>query len=323
MDSILKITLATTFFMGGITYSAIMLLIYVLTGGINLNYMALFGLTMMFTYSIYGFFGLIYVLLALMASALCALMYWYDFTFQTQTLYTFIQLQMSESLKNSCDQYKQRFNDAVTKLGLTNERITIIKKYYQSVNTVADKLITFVYHYTSMFINLTSDTPGFKQIYNYYGKARVALHGMYIIMPMIRMSLQNIGRNTNRSSQSSQSSRSSPNPNLDLGFNINQNQIRTQLLPNSQVLPNDMMNNLAQLIDMFESESNTVNASDITNTNSINHRDISDTMMKTLFGNVVDAKSMHDKLNDMADMKNVEELEELMKGMLSSIPKPT
>lgn len=321
MDSILKITLAVTFFMGGITYSAIMLLMYALTNAIDLNYVALFGLTLMFTYSIYGFFGLMYVLLVLMASVLCALMYWYDFTFQS--LYTVIQSQVSGTFKDMCNQYKQRFTDAITKLGLTDERITTIKKQYQLVNTIADKFIAFVYHYTTLFINLTSDTPGFKQIYNYYGKARLVLQEVYklpMFLQLINFSLQGMNRNKNQGTNrnKNQGSLVQALPNNSLASASALSDSRPMPIGTNPASVNDMMNNLAQMINMFD---NTAANGAANNTNI--DPNISDNMMKALFGGAIDAKAMRDRLNDMPEMENIEkEMENLMKQMYSSLPIP-
>lgn len=202
MDNLSVTTLFLLFIFSGAGLTSAVLLTFLLTGVTALNYISIFGLVNLLTYYFYGFLGLIYTCLSSLALIVCGFMYWYEMSFddiknQANELKnktkTNVQIQTSAQLDAQVDvqsktqsqidaklqSLKEKYNEYKTssvafiekKLGLTNYHVQKLHSVYNKISTYYDKFILIACKYFERFKNITSNTPGLKQLYDIYDKA--------------------------------------------------------------------------------------------------------------------------------------------------------
>lgn len=178
MDRLTTFGLCTTFFLFGpmATFCCLLFLLY--NGQIVLNYLSLLSLNLLFTYSLNGFFGLVYSFLSCLIMVSCGAMYWFDWS--------------PSDLKNELNAFNQcneiKYDDVLTNknvliakeyiingaqkiyqvTGMTDEKIIKMKNVYVDCSKKFDYLSDLVWKYMCNFYELIKDVKGVKELFYYF-----------------------------------------------------------------------------------------------------------------------------------------------------------
>lgn len=171
MDNLTKSFLLTCFLFSGSSLAALALFTFFMLGVTSVSYLTLFAFVSLLTYSFYGLFGLMYVLLASSGLLCCAFMYWFNLTSNDiyQKLDNFrAMFTKDKSEESNFSLRKKLFTVLSQRTGLNDTHCQKISQYYQLVSHYFDKFVSLLSTYLVKFRNLTQNVSGFNRIYNAY-----------------------------------------------------------------------------------------------------------------------------------------------------------
>jgi hypothetical protein len=181
--------LILSFIVSGAGLTTAEMLCYLLFGIASLNHVTLFSTLSLFTYYLYGFFGIMYVALSTLIFIACGLMYWFDMslgdmqkkvmsiqkssvispdTDKTVTDNSQISQDMELRLKQLQAFKNTMIGSLCLKTGVTDDKINMIKNYYVLSSTKFDNFTDLLFTYIVRFRQITQDVMILKTIYYIY-----------------------------------------------------------------------------------------------------------------------------------------------------------
>lgn len=179
MDRLTTFGLCCIFFLFGPGLTFLSLLILVSSGQVSLNYLSLFCLNALLTYSMNGFFGMLYMFVSSLIMISCGAMYWFDWS-PSDLKNEISSLNQNQNQEIKYDELLANknvvmFKEYVTKgtqkfyevTGLTDDKIVKYKNAYVECSKKFDYFSDILWKYLCNFYEMTKDTKGFKEVYSY------------------------------------------------------------------------------------------------------------------------------------------------------------
>lgn len=201
MDKLLIAILGFSFIFSGAGLTSAALLAILFSGAATLDHITLISLTSLLTYYFYGFFGILYVIAAALSLIACGAMYWFELSVDDmKQKANELRLQEQSGTSDSqnlsdidkklavLNEYKTKgLGSLCQRSGLTPERITTIKNYYNTSAKRFDSFCGVAYGYICQFRETTESIAGLKIIYQLYDKILVYKKNLETIRSLHKM----------------------------------------------------------------------------------------------------------------------------------------
>lgn len=234
MDNLSIAILCFSFMFSGAGLASAIMLSMLFSGTAVLNHVTLFWITTLLTYYFYGFFGLLYVVGASLALIGCGTMYWFELSVDDMKQKA-LELKNEQDNMNSngdnhsfpdidkklavLNQYKTSgINALCQRAGLTPDRISRIKEYYNVSSVRFDNFCNLVYEYACQFRETTKDISGLKNVYELYDWIMVFKKNIESIRSLHKMTRSLQSAFPGQVSQGSGKGRSTTNDSINMNL---------------------------------------------------------------------------------------------------------
>lgn len=218
MDNLSVAFLVFLFMFSGSGLTTAVFLTMLLTKFADLTCFTLFSFSVLSVYFIYGFAGLLFIMLSTFTVITSGLMFWFDVSLLEMQDKMTKELKLQNKLNDLDDNvekltlveqkfaelenYKlQTLNVFYKKTGLDDKKVAKLLENYKSLSMNFDNLVNVVYEYLLTFRKATENTVGLKELYKYCDYVLIVKNGIINARTLHRMSreVQNptLSNNTN------------------------------------------------------------------------------------------------------------------------------